>query len=335
MSTPSYWGSIEAAHRSLADADFVLVGAGAGLSASGGLNYASPALFKAWYPQFAGLGCNSIWEAIVAHWAPDDSNRRRFWAFWAHHIRKIRYELPAADVYLKLRELMTGKEVFVITTNVDGQFFKAGFDPAVVYTPQGDYGMFQCETPCNDALHDNRQMVETLIQNWDADQLLVRGSDIPRCHACGGYLERNLRKDGQFVEAPYEQGRLAFNAFLERAWNGRLVLLEMGVGFNTPGVIRWPFQRIAAKHPRASLLRVNRDDARVPQDVGDGSVGFQGDAATVVGDLAAIRGIRTEGSTSAPAGANSGGGRGVSRSVDRQDPEHSSPPARIPGRRHR
>jgi NAD-dependent SIR2 family protein deacetylase len=86
-----------------------------------------------------------------------------------------------------------GKEVFVMTTNVDGQFFKAGFDPGVVYTPQGDYGMLQCETPCNNVLHDNRQMVETLIRNWDANRLLVRESDIPRCPACGGYLERNLR----------------------------------------------------------------------------------------------------------------------------------------------
>jgi hypothetical protein len=121
-----------------------------------------------------------------------------------------------------------------------------------------------------------------------------RQLDIPRCPACGGYLERNPRKDGQFVEASYEQGRLAYNAFLERAWNGRLVLLEMGVGFNTPVIIRWPFERVAATHPRASLLRVNLDDARIPKDAGHGSLGFKVDAATVIRDLASSRGLRAD-----------------------------------------
>ena len=105
MSTQPYSGRINSAARLLADADFVLIGAGAGLSASAGLNYQDPELFKKWYPQFARLGLHTIWEGVTAHWAPDDANRRRFWAFWASHIQKIRYDAPTGGVYLDLQRL--------------------------------------------------------------------------------------------------------------------------------------------------------------------------------------------------------------------------------------
>jgi len=147
MFTQPYSDSVEDAGRLLAQADFVLIGAGAGLSAAAGLNYQDPELFRKWYPQFARLGLNTIWEAIVAHGRPNDQNRRRFWAFWAHHILRIRYATPAAATYLDLRRLVSGKRHFVITTNVDGQFGKSGFPLQAIFTPQGDYAKLQCDQP--------------------------------------------------------------------------------------------------------------------------------------------------------------------------------------------
>jgi NAD-dependent SIR2 family protein deacetylase len=113
----------------------------------------------------------------------------------------------------------------------------------------------------------------------------VRDSDIPRCPACGDCLERNLRRDGHFVESPHMEKQPAYAEFVNRSFAGRLVLLELGVGFNTPGIIRWPFERLASHHPHASLFRVNVDDARVPAEIETRSIGFREDAAQVIQDL--------------------------------------------------
>ena len=139
--------------------------------------------------------------------------------------------------------------------------------------------------PCSDTLHDNRDLVQNLITNMDGASLLVWDSDIPRCPACGDYLERNLRRDGHFVESPHMEEQTAYAEFVNRSFAGRLVLLELGVGFNTPGIIRWPFERLVSHHPHASLLRVNVDDARVPVEIETRSVGFREDAAHVIQDL--------------------------------------------------
>ena len=283
--TPPYSERVDAAARLLAEADLVLIGAGAGLSAAAGLNYQDPALFARWYPQFGRLGIRTIWEGITAHWAPDDTNRRRFWAFWAHHILRIRYDTPATAVYSDLRRLVSAKEHFVITTNVDGQFGKAGFGSDVLFTPQGDYGKFQCDQPCCDSLYDNHTAVQQMVANTDRDSLLIRDTDIPRCSACGSYLERNLRRDEHFVETPHMEKRPAYTEFVNRSFSGRLLLLELGVGFNTPSIIRWPFERIGLKHPFATLVRVNLNDAAVPKAIEERAIVFHEDIALVLTDF--------------------------------------------------
>jgi len=285
MSTQPYSDKVDRAARLLAEADYVLIGAGAGLSAAAGLNYQDQALFKAWYPQFAKLGIRTIWEGVTAHWAANDANRRRFWAFWATHIQKIRHDAPPGQAYLDLRRLVSGKKHFIITTNVDGQFEKAGFDPARMYTPQGDYGKFQCATPCSNVLYDNRDAVQKMLANLDEQTLLVRAQDIPRCPNCGGFLERNLRIDQSFVEEPYLVKQTDYTDFVTQSTSGKLVLLELGVGFNTPVIIRWPFERITSLHPDATLIRVNLDDAEVPDEIETKSIGFQEDIARILQDL--------------------------------------------------
>ncbi|HWN95330.1 MAG TPA: NAD-dependent protein deacetylase, SIR2 family [Methylomirabilota bacterium] len=285
MTQNGYRESVAAAAGLLEEADFVLIGAGAGLSAAAGLNYQDADLFARWYPQFYNLGIRSIWEGITTHWAPNDKNRKRFWAFWAHHIQRIRYDAPAGLVYLNLRHLVAKKEHFVISTNVDGQFQKAGFDPQLLFTPQGDYGQFQCDQPCCDALFDNRSRVEQMNVHLDPHELKVREEDIPRCPRCGSFLERNLRRDEHFLEAPHMKKRPAYEQFLNRSQDGKLVLLELGVGFNTPSIIRWPFERITARLSNASLIRMNLTDVEFPPAVAEKSIGFPTDCARVVEDV--------------------------------------------------
>ncbi len=285
-STQDYSASIEAAASALAEADNVLIGAGAGLSAAAGLNYQDSRLFQDWYPQFVELGYRNIWDAIVHHWSPDGGNRQQFWAFWATHIQKIRYDAGPGKLYLDLHRLVRDKSHFVITTNVDGQFKKAGFDPHRMFTPQGDYGTFQCAKPCRNILYDNREMVQRMLANLEDSRLSVREEDIPRCPNCGGYMERNLRRDDHFVEAPHMEKQRDYADFVNRSTGGKLVLLELGVGFNTPVIIRWPFERITAQHPHATLIRINLEDARVPGEITAKSIAFKQDIAQVMQALA-------------------------------------------------
>jgi NAD-dependent SIR2 family protein deacetylase len=280
-----YSAQIEAAARALAESDHILIGAGAGLSAAAGLNYLDLRLFQDWYPQFARLGYGNIWDAITHHWAPNDANRKRFWAFWATHIQRIRYDAEPGKPYLDLQRLVKGTSHFVITTNVDGQFVKAGFDPNGMFTPQGDYAMFQCSRPCSKVLYENCEMVGRILANLDESKLQAHEEDIPRCPHCGDYLERNLRRDDHFVEEPYMVKHRDYADFVNRSAGEKMVLLELGVGFNTPGIIRWPFEQIASRHSHATLIRVNIEDCRIPGVITAKSIVFKLDIAQVIQDL--------------------------------------------------
>jgi NAD-dependent SIR2 family protein deacetylase len=126
------------------------------------------------------------------------------------------------------------------------------------------------------------EMVRRMLANLDDSRLRVRDHDIPRCPNCGGYLDYNLRRDEHFVEEPYMEKQRDYADFVNRSAGGKLVLLELGVGFNTPGIIRWPFERITAKHPYATLVRINRDDASVPGEIAAKAIRFQEDIAQLM-----------------------------------------------------
>jgi len=280
-----YSENVKRAGQILAYADFVLIGAGAGLSAAAGLNYQDAHIFEELYPHFRKLGFQTIWEAISALWSPNDNNRRRFWAFWAHHIQKIRYDALPGQPYLDLRHLIDGKPHFVITTNVDGQFVKAGFDSDRIFTPQGDYGMFQCSIPCRNVLYENRDIVQQMIIHTNEENLLIREEDIPYCPNCGNFLERNLRIDEKFVQEPYMDKQVDYVNFINSSAGRKLLILELGVGFNTPGIIRWPFEQIVSRHPNATLIRMNIKNTEVPEEIKRKSIPLHGDIAQIIHDL--------------------------------------------------
>lgn len=285
MSILSNSENISEAARRINEADYILIGAGAGLSASGGLNYTDPELFKEWFPRLAQLGIKTIGEAISIYWHVDDSNRRSFWAYWANHIQKIRYDAPALHPYLDLFDIVKDKNYFIITTNVDGQFVKASFDQEKIYAPQGDYGLFQCDKPCCNKVFDNRIMVDKMISNMNCDDFLIREADIPRCPICGSYLAKNLRIDHTFVEEPHMRKQKDYLDFINQSVNGKLLLLELGVGFNTPVIIRWPFEQITVEHPGASLIRINMDYPKIPDKITSKCIAFNQDITQVITEM--------------------------------------------------
>jgi NAD-dependent SIR2 family protein deacetylase len=281
----SYLDRINKSIKKFKEADYILIGAGAGLSASGGLNYNDTKLFKKWFPKLSQIDVRTIGEAISMFWEVNDSNRKYFWAYWANHINKIRYEAPALKPYLDLFDIVKDKNYFIITTNVDGQFIKAGFNKEKIFSPQGNYGLFQCDKPCCNKLYDNKIFINKMIYNMDIDEFAVQETDIPRCPNCGSYLAKNLRVDDTFVESPNMKKQGDYIDFVNNSTDGKLVILELGVGFNTPAIIRWPFEKITTGHPNATLIRINVDYPEIPQKIISKSVSFNEDTKEVITDI--------------------------------------------------
>ena len=240
------------------DADTILIGAGAGLSAAAGLLYMDFTTFGDWFPGYhEKYGLRYIYEAAFF----DFPSVEEYYAYWTRHISTIRFRYPVGKPYLDLYSIVKDRSYFVLTTNVDGQFVKAGFNQNRVCTPQGDYAYFQCSQPCCNDLYPNRETVESLLASMTSGSFAVQSEDIPRCPHCDSLLEPNIRKGSNFVESPWMEKYYDLNKFLERSGSGKLLLLEFGVGFNTPSIVRYPFERIAATHGDSLLIRVNRDDA--------------------------------------------------------------------------
>ncbi len=266
-------GCFADARKALAEAEKVLLGIGAGASASGGLNYADPQLVERWYPDYRALGYSTILDIMGRYWSLHLNRPEEYWAFWARHIFHIRYEPGALEPYRLLYQLMGGRDYFILSTNVDRQLEKAGFARERIFAPQGDYGLFQCSRPCTKSLYENIDMVATMLDNMP-DPLHVRTEDVPLCPKCGAYLVPNLRCDDTFVEERHLATLPDYRKFVAESAKKRLVMLELGVGYNTPVIIRFPFEKLAEKYSLARLIRVNLDNASVPESIRDSSFSF-------------------------------------------------------------
>lgn len=286
LSTNNYWDSVKEAAALIQNAGSVVVGVGSGLSAAGGLNYSDPRLLQKWFPEYAALGFHGLFDVAGRYWTLSQSKPERYWGYWAKHIWHIRYETKALPPYQELFRLLDGKSFFLCSTNVDGQLEKAGFPKEKIFAPQGDYALFQCSKPCSQEVYPNREQILSMVQNMPSP-LEIRTEDIPLCPHCGAPLIPNLRCDDLFVEKPHLVSLPDYEAFLQKGKKGRLVLLELGVGFNTPGIIRYPFERIVREASGASLIRVNLDFAGIPKEITGRGLSFQDDIAKVLSDLAA------------------------------------------------
>ena len=207
-----------------------------------------------------------------------------YWAWWSRHIYCNRYDVAPGKPYLDLLELVRDKSYFVLTTNVDHQFQLAGFDKARLFYTQGDYGLWQCSKPCHQATYDNEAAVRRMVA--EQANMRIPSELIPRCPRCGRPMTMNLRSDDTFVqdEGWYAAAR-RYEDFLHRHENGRILLLELGVGGNTPGIIKFPFLRMAAQNPRATYACLNLGEAITLRDLEPQSILLDADIGAVLRDL--------------------------------------------------
>ena len=239
-------------------ADAVLIGAGAGLSTAAGLVYGGRRFTENFGEFIERYGPAAMRDMYAAGFYPFPTEEER-WGYWSRHAYVNRIEPQALPLYLKVFEMVCGREHFVLTTNVDHQFRKAGFEDEDIFATQGDYGLIQCAKACHGKTYDCR----------------IPSGMVPRCPVCKGPMAMNLRCDGYFVEdGHWHQAAGRYGDFLNRAVGRRLVLLELGVGFNTPAIIRFPFEKMMGENREWSLIRLNLDEAAVPESLGYRAVGI-------------------------------------------------------------
>ena len=279
------------AHSLLANADRVLIGAGAGLSTAAGLAYSGERFQRYFAPFIERYGMTDMYSAGFYPFPTQEDK----WAYWSQHIWMNRFEPGATPLYRRLFEWARDRDYFVITTNVDAQFELAGFDPQRIFATQGDYGYIQCARGCHDQIYPVRSLMEEwrfdLGARSDGTFERTRLSDpalVPACPVCGGRMETHLRADGFFVETDdWHAAQQRYQAFAERTRGSRTVLLELGVGWNTPVWIRYPFENVAQMlgPDHAPLVRINYDAATADASSIPGAVGLAGDIAGIWGEL--------------------------------------------------
>ncbi len=257
----------------LAEADHVLITAGAGMSVDAGFDYTRSDQFVPRYPVLAARGPQCRYHVFGYAWASEAEQ----WGHIARHLEELRYAPPPnALPYVQLQALTAGKNRFVLTSNADDLFERSGFDAKHLWTRQGSYSRLQCFGACDAA------------STWLADEWVARAVPavdlvseelrdptlIPHCPTCGGPAMLNVRGGDWFIDAPYLPQGERFGEWWSQAQGGQLLVLDVGSGFNTPSVVRWPAEQLAERHRQGRLVRVNREYPQVPAELGGRGLGL-------------------------------------------------------------
>lgn len=277
--TQNYWDDIKILCDKINSADAIAIGAGAGLSAAAGLTYSGERFMKHFSDFHEKYGIEDMYSGgFYPFPSPEE-----YWAWWSHHIKLNRYDAPAGAVYKDLLELVRGKNYFVITSNVDHQFQKAGFDKSRMFYMQGDYGLFQCSVPCCDTTYDNHDSVMKMCAS--AQGTSVPSELVPHCPKCGAMMDVNLRRDNTFVENDgMRTASDRYQDFIRSNSHSRMLFMELGVGYNTPGIIKYQFWRETYSNPNAFYISINRDFAQCPIEISSRSMCIRDDIGHVLHD---------------------------------------------------
>lgn len=284
MSTPgpSSARAIDALARALRESERVLIGAGAGLSAAAGIDYTDTAAFARVFPKWAERGHRMQYEFVGF----EDWSEAAKWAYWATHLNYVFYQFPPSPLYRKLHAIVREKDFYVITSNADGMFVKSGFEPDRVFQAQGNYERLRCTRSCTRETWDTKPFIDRILPCIDYEKLEVADPGVlPTCPYCGAPLFVAFR-----AREEYRQQAEKYHRWLEGTLDKKLAVIEIGVGFNTPGVIRWPFERLVSIHRDVSFFRINSDyrgfahTARpeIPVEIQSKSLSLNADAGEVI-----------------------------------------------------
>ncbi|SDX93353.1 SIR2 family NAD-dependent protein deacylase [Eubacterium barkeri] len=276
----NYSTPIERLQQALQDADAVVIGAGAGLSTSAGFTYSGERFERSFSDFIAKYHYSDMYSAGFYPY----QSLEEYWAYWSRHIFLNRYVPIPKPVYSDLFNLVRDKDYFVITTNVDHCFQKSGFDKKRLFYTQGDYGLFQCVDGCGGKTYDNEPAVRQMVERQH--DLRIPSELIPRCPLCGKPMTVNLRCDNSFVEDEgWHLAKTRYEDFLHAHKTARVLYLELGVGGNTPVIIKYPFWRLTAQNPKAIYTCINLGEAVVPHEIQSQSICMDNDIGTIISSL--------------------------------------------------
>ncbi len=279
-STGSCSDNIRRLREALDAADAVVVGAGAGLSASAGFTYSGDR-FRRYFADFEKkYGFRDMYSG---GFYPYDTLEEH-WAYWSRYIFINRYMDAPRPVYDNLLALIKDKDYFAITTNVDHCFQKAGFDKKRLFYTQGDYGLFQCSRPCCQETFDNESMIRQMMERQK--DMRIPSELLPVCPHCGRPMTMNLRSDDKFVEDEgWHRAAERYENFLRTRGQQRILFLELGVGYNTPVIIKYPFWRMTAQNKAAVYVCINYGEAVCPKEIERQAICIDGDIGKILENL--------------------------------------------------
>ena len=283
---------IEVLRHALDTADAVVIGTGSGLSTAAGFTYSGERFRK----YFADFIETYHFRDMYSGGFYSFSSLEEHWAYWSRYIYINRYMDAPKPVYEELFRLVKDKDNFVLTTNVDHCFQKAGFDKERLFYTQGDYGLFQCSKPCRQETFDNEEAVRRMVEAQgykitsdgslilpETPSMRIPAELVPRCPHCGRPMTMNLRSDGTFAEDEgWHSAAQRYETFMENHRGQKVVFLELGVGYNTPGIIKYNFWQYAYNWQHAFYACINKEQAQVPTEIKEKSVGIDGDIGEVL-----------------------------------------------------
>ena len=271
---------IERLKAVLQDCDAVVIGAGSGLSTAAGFTYTGER-FEKYFSDFAAkYGIQDMYSGGFYPFATPEEH----WAYWSRYIWVNRYMDAPKPVYKDLLALVRDKDYFVITTNVDHCFQKAGFDKKRLFYTQGDYGLFQCSEPCCQETFDNEAVIREMMERQK--DMKIPTELFPVCPHCGKPLTMNLRSDNKFVEDEgWHRAAERYENFLRTREGGRILFLELGVGYNTPVIIKYPFWQMTAKNPSATYACINQGQAMCPREIQQQAICIDADIGCILRGL--------------------------------------------------
>ena len=275
---------IEQLREALESADAVIIGAGAGLSASAGMTY-SGERFRQTFGDFqAKYGIRDMYSGGFYPF----QSLEEYWAWWSRQILINRYEKAPKPVYDQLLELVQDKDYFVLTTNVDHQFQLAGFDKGRLFYTQGDYGLWQCSKPCHAKTYDNQETVRRMLE--EQRDMRVPAGLVPYCPVCGRPMTMNLRIDDTFVQdGGWYAAARRYEDFLRRHQGQRLLFLELGVGSNTPLIIKYSFWKMTMQNRKATYVCINQEEAYLPGAIQNRSICVRGDIGATLEQILSLK----------------------------------------------
>ena len=283
-SMQDYSQQINKLKSALQNAEAIVIGAGAGLSTSAGFTYSGKRCHDNFHDFEAKYNFHDMYTGGFYPYATPEEH----WAYWSRYILINRYQNPPKPVYNELYELVKDKDYFVITTNVDHCFQKAGFDKQRLFYTQGDYGLFQCSAPCHNKTYDNEDLIRRMAD--EQKDMKIPSELLPKCPICGKPMTMNLRADDKFVEdGGWYDACARYEMFLGQHENKRVVYLELGVGGNTPVIIKYPFWRLVNQNPNATYVCINFGEAVCPSQIENRSICINDDIYAVLTALAAVK----------------------------------------------